>query len=178
MDKNLEAAIKRAEEKKEARIKARDEAQAFVDKFKAGGEKYIAIRIRDGYIGKELGGKNLQLERGKPRGTLVAIKGDNENVIIGISHLNKKDQDIPIVGVAEALKDALTERDVGVAKAVSFNKNDRELYNFFHKRALAYFHPEKYSYSRGSEPVEYKNYDKIHENRKRALTFIGREDLI
>lgn len=174
---NREAAIKRAEEKRNARIKARDEAQAFVDKFKESGEKYIAIRIRDGFIGKELGGKNLQLERGKPRGTLVSIK-NGDDVTIGFSFLNKKDTDVPIVGVAEALKNAINERDNGVCRTWGPNKNDLELYNFFKKRSLAYFHPEKYSYSRGSDPVEYKNYDKIHENRKRALTFIGREDLI
>lgn len=176
MDKNLEAAIKRAEEKREARIKARDEAQAFIDKFKASGEKYIAIRIRDGYIGKELGGRNLQLTRGKPRGTFVAIKGENEQVFVGHTYLSNKDEDIPIVGLAEALKMAIAEKEDGVAKTLK--SKDVDLYHFFRKRALAYFFPEKYSHSKGSDPVEYPMYDKIHKNRERALKFIGREDLI
>jgi len=176
MNKLKEAAKKRAEEKKEARIKARDEAQKYVDDFrkKHGNNSYISLRIRDGFIGKEIGGGNLQLTRTKPRGTMVAIKGKEDGEIkIGWTYLNKEDEDIPIVGIAEALKFA----QIDETKRLK-NKNDKDLFDFFTVRAKCYFYPEKYSHSRGTEKIDYPNYDKVHANRTKALTFIGREDLI
>ena len=134
------------------------------------------MRIRDGYIGKELGGGRLQLTRGKPRGTFVAIKGENGQVFVGHTYLSNKDEDIPIVGIAEALKMAIAEKERGVAKTIK--SKDVDLYKFFEIRAKCFFYPELYSYSRGTEKIEYPNYEKVHELRKRALTFIGREDLI
>ena len=38
------------------RAKARDEAIKFAEDFRASGEKYVSLRIRDGFIGKELEG--------------------------------------------------------------------------------------------------------------------------
>lgn len=175
MNKFEEAAKKKAEEKKEARIKARDEAQKYVDDFrkKHGNNAYISLRIRDGFIGKEIGGGNLQLTRTKPRGTMVAIKEEDGEVKIGWTYLNKEDEDIPIVGIAEALKFA----QIDETKKLK-NKNDKDLFDFFMVRAKCYFYPEKYSHSRGTEKIDYPNYDKVHSNRAKALTFIGREDLI
>lgn len=176
MNKFEEAAKKKAEEKKEARIKARDEAQKYVDDFrkKHGNNAYISLRIRDGFIGKEIGGGNLQLTRTKPRGTMVAIKGEEDDEVkIGWTYLNKEDEDIPIVGIAEALKFA----QIDETKKLK-NKNDKDLFDFFMVRAKCYFYPEKYSHSRGTEKIDYPNYNKVHSNRAKALTFIGREDLI
>lgn len=176
MNKFEEAAKKKAEEKKETRIKARDEAQKYVDDFhkKYGNNAYISLRIRDGFIGKEIGGGNLQLTRTKPRGTMVAIKGEEDGEVkIGWTYLNKEDEDIPIVGIAEALKFA----QIDETKKLK-NKNDKDLFDFFMVRAKCYFYPEKYSHSRGTEKIDYPNYDKVHSNRAKALTFIGREDLI
>ena len=199
MNKFEEAAKKRAVEKKDARNKIRDEAQKFVDEFKKeyGNKGFISLRIRDGYIGKELGGGRLQLTRGRPRGTLVAIKGENGQVFIGHTYLSNKDEDIPIVGIAEALKVAIKRKEVAkkmeenikkenlplnsVEYTSQFNspKNkDLDLIKFFEIRAKCFFYPELYSHSRGIEKLEYPNYEKVHELRKRALTFIGREDLI
>lgn len=178
MNKFEEAAKKRAAEKREARNKARDEAQKFVDEFRKeyGNKSFISLRIRDGYIGKELGGGRLQLTRGKPKGTFVAIKGENGQVFIGHTYLSNKDEDVPIVGVAEALKMAIAEKERGIAKVLK--SKDVDLFKFFKIRAKCFFYPELYSYSRGTEKIEYPNYEKVHELRKRALTFIGREDLI
>lgn len=176
MNKFEEAAKKKAEEKKEARIKARDEAQKYVDDFrkKHGNNAYISLRIRDGFIGKEIGGGNLQLTRTKPRGTMVAIKGDNDGEVkLGWTYLNKEDEDIPIVGIMEALKAAQATETMKLK-----NKNDKDLLAFFNVRAKCYFYPEKYSHSRGTEKIDYPNYDKVHSNRAKALAFIGREDLI
>ena len=178
MNKFEEAAKKRAVEKREARNKMRDEAQKFVDEFKKeyGNKGFISLRIRDGYIGKELGGGRLQLTRGSPRGTLVAIKGEDGQVFVGHTYLSNKDDDIPIVGIAEALKMAILEKEKGIAKVLK--SKDKDLYKFFEIRAKCYFYPEIYSYSRGTNKLLYPNYEKVHELRKRALTFIGREDLI
>ena len=51
----------------------------------------------------------------------------------------------------------------------SWSKNDRELYEFFKIRALCYFYPDIYSHSRGSDKIEYPNYEKNHKNRQRVL---------
>lgn len=161
---------------KEDYVKLKSEAREFVDKFKAenGSNSFISIRIRNGYIGKEFPNGTLQLKRSKPRGTLVAIKKGENDVSIGVTYLSNKDYDIPIVGVAEALKDAVASDE-----AQNFLKvKDKELFDFFKVRAKCYFYPELYSHDRGTNKLEYPNYDKIHKNRERALKFIGREDLI
>ena len=178
MNEFVEAAKKKAAEKKELRNKMRDEAMKFVDEYKKenGNRSFISLRIRDGYIGKELGGGKLQMERTRPRGTLVAIKGEDGQVFVGHTYLSNKDDDIPIVGIAEALKMAIAEKEKGIAKVLK--SKDKDLYEFFEIRAKCYFYPEIYSYSRGTNKLLYPNYEKVHELRKRALTFIGREDLI
>lgn len=171
MNKYEEAAKKRAEEKRIARTKARDEAQKFVDEFKAanGNRGIISLRIRDGYIGKELDnmGRKLQTERARPRGTLVAIKGEDGGIFIGSTYKSNKDEDIPIVGIAEALKDALAQKDG--AEANKLKTRDVDLFNFFTIRAKCFFWPEIYSHTRGTNKLTYPNYDKIHANRKRVL---------
>ena len=60
MNEFVEAAKKKDAEKKELRDKMRDEAMKCVDEYKKenGNKSFISLRIRDGYIGKELGGEN------------------------------------------------------------------------------------------------------------------------
>lgn len=155
----------------------KEKAIKFVDDF-TKKEKYIAIRIRDGYIGKPLdkSGKHLQLERKPPRGTLVAIKGKDGKVYAGITYLKKGEKDIPIIGIANALKDALKNRKSALKGKTGYlgtrSKNDYNLARFFFARASAYFWPEKYSHSRGKTPIEYPNYEEIHKNRERVLKFL------
>jgi len=173
MNKFEEAAKKKAEEKKEARIKARDEAQKYIDAYhkEHGNNAYISLRIRDGFIGKEIGGGNLQLTRTKPRGTMVAIKGEEDGEVkIGWTYLNKEDEDIPIVGIMKALKAAQTNETPKLK-----NKNDKDLLNFFAVRAKCYFYPEKYSHSRGTEKIDYPNYDKVHYLRQVALDYLSKQ---
>ena len=148
------------------RAKARDEAIKFAEDFRASGEKYVSLRIRDGFIGKELEGDKLQTERSRPRGTLVAIKGKNDKVYA--------------VGIKLALERALKNRDEaesnGLIPSAGVKDKDKALYNFFKIRSMCYFFPELYSHSRGTNKVNYPNYDKIHENRKRALAYIGKKE--
>ena len=183
----IEVAKKKAAEAKERavkalaeRAKARDEAIKFAEDFRASGEKYVSLRIRDGFIGKELEGDKLQTERSRPRGTLVAIKGKNDKVYIGAAYKSNKDGDIPAVGIKLALERALKNRDEaesnGLIPSAGVKDKDKALYNFFKIRSMCYFFPELYSHSRGTNKVNYPNYDKIHENRKRALAYIGKEE--
>lgn len=201
MNEFVEAAKKKAAEKKELRNKMRDEAMKFVDEYKKenGNKSFISLRIRDGYIGKELGGGKLQMERSRPRGTLVAIKGENGQVHVGFTYLSNKDEDIPIVGIAQALKEAILEKEkeneqddscpdclcedcdkyciskeLGISKVIK--SRDVELLNFFTIRAKCFFYPELYSYSRGTEKIEYPKYDLIHSNRKKVLDFLGKSE--
>lgn len=186
IEKERKERIQREKEQKE-------KATEYVENFRKKGNKYIAIRIRNGFIGKELtaDGRILQPYRTKPRGTIVAFKDpENENILrIGISYLNGyKDKDIPIVGIAESIKYALEENKDYVSITLSkpedkirsyefinkdsydmMSKNDKELLDFFRIRALCYFYPDLYSHSRGSEKIEYPNYEKIHKNIKRVL---------
>lgn len=176
MNEFVEVAKKKAAEKKELRNKMRDEAMEFVDEYKKenGNKSFISLRIRDGYIGKELGGGKLQMERTRPRGTLVAIKGENGQVYVGHTYLSNKDEDIPIVGIAQALKEAILEKEKGVSKVIK--SRDVELLNFFIIRSKCFFYPELYSYSRGTEKIEYPKYDLIHSNRKKVLDFLGKTE--
>lgn len=155
---------------------AKKQAFDYIEKIKETFPKYIAIRIRNGYIGKPLdkSNKNFQTERGKPYGTLVAIKGKDNTVHVGFSYLKPNEKDIPIVGVAQALKKAVKFylSDITIDYKQLKNKNDRDLANFFVTRALCYFWPEEYSYSRGKNKIVYKNYEKIHRNREAILKFL------
>lgn len=192
LNEKLEAK-KKAFAAKEAEVKKmKEEAMTYVENFKKE-HKCISIRIRDGFIGKEItpDGRVLQPYRTKPRGTMVAFKNpkkENE-LLIGISYLNNTtDKDIPIIGVANAIKYAMEEKkgyttftgSVSTDKVQVFgfinsnlfytaNQNDKELYDFFKIRALCYFYPDIYSHSRGSDKIEYPNYEKIHKNIARVL---------
>ena len=184
----------RLKAKKLVEKQERDIATAYVENFRNGkGNKYVAIRIRDGYIGKEMtkDGRVLQPYRTRPRGTMVAFKDPNkENELrIGISYLHDEmDKDIPIVGIANAIKYAMEEKEecttftgsVSTDKVQVFgyintnifhtmSQNDKDLYEFFKIRALCYFYPDIYSHSRGTDKIEYPNYEKIHKNRARVL---------
>ncbi len=159
--------------KREMEIKTlKDNATKFIDSFNRTGEKYVSIRIRDGYIGKYNDGY-IQTVRSRPRGTLIAIKGENGKVYIGASYLNPYDKDTPIIGMANALSAALKFRENNIA-AINNNNledncakpKDKDLFKFFAIRSLCYFYPDLYSHSRGTDKIEYPNYEEIHRNIK------------
>lgn len=200
---NSELSKKRLE--KAVDLWKREACEALVKDFMKR-EKILTLRVRDGFIGKELddSGYRLQLERGKPRGTMVAVKGEDKNVFIGHIYLKPGDKDVPAVGQFLALMDAVARRErkrpgeeillqktgleaadylasedgfihIAVPEPKDMkNMNDRKLEEFFRIRAMCYFWPDVYSHTRGSDKIIYPNYEHIHRNRERALGLLGR----
>lgn len=156
-------------------------------KLAEGNAKFISERLRLGYIGMEIKtncGKFLQLERGKPYGTCVAVKSGND-VSIGYSFINERDEKYatPIVGLFIAYQRALEgaankkhgfEYPIHLANGElrQMDSNTFAQLTHFEKRAKAYFHPDVYSFTRGQDgkKVVYDNYDEIH---ARQLAILG-----
>lgn len=154
-------------------------AEEFVrDYIKDNGTKaFISERLRDGYIGKEInenGKVSIQAERGKPFGTVVAIPtSDPDNPIaLGFSYMSAYERlrgiSYPVLGQAIALNRALAARDKKSKDAVGVRPKSKDQTEHFTKRALAYFYPDIYSYSRGQEgkKVVYDDWEEIHERIK------------
>ena len=159
------------------------EAEDFVNDYvsKNGTKSFIAERLRDGFIGELVHADNgtsyIQSVRGKPFGTVVAIKA-NDDIVIGMSYMDPEDinKAHPIVGLYIALLRAIDGLNCGFKRADKkfIKSRARKQIEHFEKRALAYFHPDVYSYSRGQEgkKVVYENFDEIH--RRRAM-ILGEE---
>ena len=151
------------------------EAENYMD-LEAGLIPYISERLRKGYVGKEVydkdGVKYIQASRGRPFGTVVAMKFESrEDVVIGYSFLNEVDRktELPRIGLYLALKRAhegLMVGKVGFEPSPYLDADTIAQLKHFKKRAKAYFYPEKYSHSRGTDPVEYEDFDKIHAFQK------------
>lgn len=157
-------------------------AKKFIEDYEKSGKKYIAERIRDGYIGKEVftesGTSYLQSKRGKPFGTVVAIPLENERIAIGYSIISEDEKfPTPIVGLYFALKRALDAKEYDELTNMTtdvnayLNSDAKAQIEHFRKRALAYYFPDTYSHSRGKEgkKVVYDNYDEIHERQLKIL---------
>lgn len=154
------------------------EAEKFVkDYIDANGTKsFISERLRGGFIGEivhsDSGSSYIQSVRGRPFGTVVALK-TSDNVVLGMSYMDPQDagRGHPIVGLYIALKraiDGLKDGKVGAESKYVKTKAKKQI-KHFEKRALAYFHPDTYSYSRGSNPVKYEDYEAIHQRRAMIL---------
>lgn len=153
------------------------ESEKFVKEFieKNGTKAFISERLRAGYIGEivhcDNGASYIQSVRGRPFGTIVAIKA-GDSISIGTSFVSDEDKNKghPVVGLALALRRAVERRDNNIFLLDKKIKSKaRKQAEHFEKRAKAYFHPDVFSHSRGSEPVVYEDYDEIHERRKMIL---------
>ena len=153
-------------------------AEKFVEDYrtKNGTKAYIAERLRSGYIGElvhcDNGASYIQSVRGKPYGTVVAIP-TKDNVVIGMSYMDNDDKNTghPIIGLYIALKRAIEDLEkgkIGAEKKFVKSKARKQIIHF-EKRAKAYFHPDVFSHSRGSNPVVYENYEEIHQRRAKIL---------
>lgn len=127
-------------------------------------QKFIAERLRTAYIGEDCftedGTQYIAMNRGKPTGTLVAVfDSEKKELVFGISLISDNEKyATPIVGLKRAYERALT----GNNAIFGLDGHERKQFERFKLRAMAYFMPEKYSHSRGTDPVSYPNYEKIH----------------
>ena len=83
------------------------------------------------------------MERTRPRGTLVAIKGESGQIHVGFTYLSNKDEDIPIVGIAQALKEAILEKEKGISKVIKSRDEEFSQYlyiqeNYHNDKNLSY----------------------------------------
>lgn len=160
------------------RAKLVREAEVFVENYRKenGTKAYLCERLRDGFIGNLISDNNgnsyIQAVRGKPYGTVVAIPTEDD-IVLGMSYMDPDDAKFshPIVGCYIALKRAIDGKENGKVRAEErFIKNKaKKQIEHFEKRSLAFFWPDKYSHSRGTEPVVYPDYDIIHERRAKIL---------
>lgn len=147
-------------------------AYLYLDKC---GIKHVTERLRPGFIGMETKDTytvTQQVSRGAPYCTLVSIPGLNGKSTVGISYYDEIGRfATPIRSEYIALKKALLNKERGIngTDKESLRKESKSQFEHFYKRSLAYWNPDKYSYSRGTEPVEYENFDKIHENQTKIL---------
>lgn len=147
-------------------------ARLYLDKCNV---KHVTERLRPGFIGMETKNGNVvsqQVSRGAPYGTIVSIPGINGKATIGVSYYDEIGKfATPIRSEYEALKDAIKNKDSGCngLPKERVRPEAKAQVDHFYKRSLAYWNPDVYSHSRGSEPVVYKNYDKIHENQTKIL---------
>ena len=114
-------------------------------------KKLLYERLREYTVGS-LVNNSVMVDRANARGICLSyFNPETKEVVTGVSYLNTTENYfMPTIGVAEALKDALA------------NAEYKSQYNHFVMRSKAYFLPEVYSYSRGSNPLDYfdKNLDK------------------
>ena len=155
-------------------IKSENFVKSFIEKN--GTKAFISERLRAGYIGEivhaDNGASYIQSVRGKPFGTVVAVKTDKD-IVLGMSYMDPEDinRGHPIVGLYIALKRAIDGLEAGKVRAEEryIKSRARRQIQHFEKRALAYFHPDTYSYSRGTNPVKYEGYEEIHKRRAMIL---------
>lgn len=158
------------------------DSEKFVEEYIArnGTKSFLCERLRDGYIGQEIKGPrgtvSLRTARGKPFGTIVAIPTKKGVPVFGITYVaSSEDYAAPVVGLAIALRRAVEGQlsgKVGIEAECLRNRAKAQALHF-EKRAKAFFYPDRFSHSRGSEPVVYERYDEIHRNREIALSMIG-----
>ena len=155
-------------------IKSENLVKIFIEEH--GTKAFISERLRAGYIGEivhaDNGASYIQSVRGKPYGTVVAVKTDKD-IVLGMSYMDPEDinRGHPIVGLYIALKRAIDGLEAGNVRAEEryIKSRARRQIQHFEKRALAYFHPDTYSYSRGTNPVKYEGYEEIHKRRAMIL---------
>lgn len=132
--------------------------------------KYLTERLRTNTVGDLVtdisGTPFVAMNRGAPRGWVAGVS-DGANVYIGTSYPAEDEKFIiPQVGAYLALKRAITNMEAkNPGKAELVHQADKRQVSHFYKRALAYFMPEKFSFSRGTEPVHYFD-EELHKRQE------------
>lgn len=125
----------------------------------------LVQKLREGYIGKTVysfdGTSYVQSSRSPAYGYVVAYFNKSDNKIYyGLSYFHKDDTYFDDrFGYGLAVKRAMKNSDMGVEDSFSSGNNpfvkskDKSQIEFFKRRAMKFFMPEKYSFS-GSEPLK------------------------
>ena len=136
-------------------------------------EKFITDTFRIGFVGKSIsdqfGTEYIQTSRGRPYGTLAAVYDEETGKIYaGFTYLSD-DEKFPhsVIGQAIALDRALENRRNGIdIESIDgqpwLKASDKLQWKHFKQRTYRYFKPEKFSFSRGSEPIMVQNFDDVH----------------
>lgn len=123
--------------------------------------------FRVGFIGKtisdESGTKYVQTSRGKPIGYIAAVEKDGE-IYYGWTFASEAETFVhPIIGQANAIKHAIEASESKASTSPFMRTGCVAQYEHFIERSKRFFFAEKYSYSRGSEPIkEAKDFAEIH----------------
>lgn len=142
-------------------------AKAYKTLENAAPLKPLTERLRENPVGAIInvnGVNTIATNRGIPHGFAAAVS-DGENVYVGVSYPNKDEKYIiPQVGAAVALERAIEAKEKKDPTIPSVKNQDKKQLTHFVKRAMAYFMPDKYSFSRGKTPVDYFD-EKLHERQ-------------
>lgn len=142
-------------------------AKAYKTLENAAPLKPLTERLRENPVGAIInvnGVNTIATNRGIPHGFAAAVS-DGENVYVGVSYPNKDEKYIiPQVGAAVALERAIEAKEKKDSTIPSVKNQDKKQLTHFVKRAMAYFMPDKYSFSRGKTPVDYFD-EKLHERQ-------------
>ena len=142
-------------------------AKAYKTLENAAPLKPLTERLRENPVGAiiNVNGVNIiATNRGIPHGFVAAVS-DGENVYVGVSYPNKDEKYIiPQVGAAVALERAIEAKEKKDSTIPSVKNQDKKQLTHFVKRAMAYFMPDKYSFSRGKTPVDYFD-EKLHKRQ-------------
>lgn len=144
------------------------DSRDYLDSFK---EKYVSEAFRYGYIGKTVsdmhGNTYVQTNRGKHYGYLAAVF-DGKDIYIGFTYISKNEKYVhPVIGQAIALRRAVENRANKLTIEQTKEKpwlrsGDSLQFEHFIARALRYFQPDIYSYSRGEKPIKQDLFNEIH----------------
>ena len=142
-------------------------AKAYKTLENAAPLKPLTERLRENPVGAIInvnGVNTIATNRGIPHGFVAAVS-DGENVYVGVSYPNKDEKYVlPQVGAAVALERAIEAKEKKDSTIPSVKNQDKKQLTHFVKRAMAYFMPDKYSFSRGKTPVDYFD-EKLHERQ-------------
>lgn len=147
-------------------------AMDFLEKHKS--EKFIVERLRPNTVGDIINDKSgeptIALNRGKPEGFIAAIS-DSKNIYFGVSYSNPSEKYVlPVIGQAIALQRAIENKDKKYPEKISkifLKKHHKKQIEHFFNRSKAYFFPEIFSFSRGSNPLNYYD-EKLHNRQEYA----------
>ena len=153
-------------------------ARDYIDEIRSK-RKICVDTFRYGYIGKTVtdmyGSEFVQSRRGRPYGYLAAIQ-EGDDIYVGYTLLSDDEKfPHPVIGQELALANAFKNKEAGLTfeKVLQrstqgngcnpyLNGESAAMLRHFYDRCRRYFFPNKYSFSRGTEPIQDPKFAGIH----------------